>query len=128
MPFCMQATKHLAEMARDMPNLKAFVHVSTAYVNGNQPKGSQVPEVMVPLLDHANSPVHHASLVSNLQTLPQSAAASQVCLLLITAFVTVALIAMISKESCPALLSLESAAARQVCMVLITAFFVFGLM
>ena len=73
-----QATKHLADMACHMPNLKAFIHVSTAYVNGNQPKGSQVPEVMVPLLDDARAPVHHASLVSNLQTLPHSAATGQV--------------------------------------------------
>ena len=74
----MQATKHLADMALHMPKLKAFVHVSTAYVNGNQPKGSQVPEAMFPLMNEASMPVHHASLVTHLQSLPENAATGQV--------------------------------------------------
>ena len=65
-------------MALHMTKLKAFVHVSTAYVNGNQPKGSQVPEAMFPVMDEAGKPVHHASLVNHLQSLPKSAAAGQV--------------------------------------------------
>lgn len=70
-----QATKNLAEMAAEMPNLKAFVHVSTAYVNGNQPKGATVSEQMLPLSGEA---ADHASLVTQLQALPKAQAASQV--------------------------------------------------
>ena len=58
-----------------MPNLKAFVHVSTAYVNGNQPKGTTVSEQMLPLSGEA---ADHATLVTQLQALPKAQAASQV--------------------------------------------------
>ena len=73
-----QATKYLADMASHMPKLKAFVHVSTAYVNGNQPKGSIVPEVMLPLTDQSGKQPHHAKLVASLQALPKPKAALQV--------------------------------------------------
>ncbi len=65
-------------MASRMPNLKAFVHVSTAYVNGNQPKGSVIPEVMLPLTDQPNAHVSHSALVANLQAVPKPKAAQQV--------------------------------------------------
>ena len=65
-----------------MPNLKAFVHVSTAYVNGNQSKGSVIPEAMLPLTDHSNAPVSHPALVAHLQALPKPKAAEQVSILL----------------------------------------------
>ena len=58
-----------------MPNLKAFVHVSTAYVNGNQPKGATVSEHLLPL---DGKGADHASLVTQLQALPKDQAASQV--------------------------------------------------
>ncbi len=61
-----------------MPNLKAFVHVSTAYVNGNQSKGSVIPEVMLPLTDQSNAHVSHSALVANLQAVPKPKAAQQV--------------------------------------------------
>ena len=70
-----QATKNLAEMAAEMPKLKAFVHVSTAYVNGNQPKGASISEHLLPLDGEG---ADHASLVTQLQTLPKAQAASQV--------------------------------------------------
>ena len=71
----LQATKHLADMAADMPKLQAFVHVSTAYVNGNQPKGTRVPERMLPLRAKSED---DAALVSKLQALPEPQAAAQV--------------------------------------------------
>ncbi|KAL0022255.1 hypothetical protein WJX77_010593 [Trebouxia sp. C0004] len=71
------ATKYLADMASRMPNLKAFVHVSTAYVNGNQSKGSVIPEAMLPLTDQSNVHVSHSALVANLQAVPKAKAAQQ---------------------------------------------------
>ena len=62
-------------MAADMPKLRAFVHVSTAYVNGNQPKGTTVPEHMLALGGGAGD---HVALVKQLQALPKTQAASQV--------------------------------------------------
>lgn len=58
-----------------MPKLRAFVHVSTAYVNGNQPKGTTVPEHMLGLGGVAGD---HLALVNQLQALPKAQAASQV--------------------------------------------------
>ncbi len=69
-------------MAARMPNLKAFVHVSTAYVNGNQSKGSVIPEAMLPLTDQLKAHVFHSALVANLQALPKPKAAQQVSTLL----------------------------------------------
>ena len=69
-------------MAARMPNLKAFVHVSTAYVNGNQSKGSVVPEAMLPLTDQSNAHVSHAAVVANLQAVSKPTAAQQVSTLL----------------------------------------------
>ncbi|KAA6426508.1 MAG: hypothetical protein FRX49_03618 [Trebouxia sp. A1-2] len=71
------ATKYIADMASRMPNLKAFVHVSTAYVNGNQSKGSVISEAMLPLTDQSNAHVSHSALVAHLQALPKPKAAEQ---------------------------------------------------
>lgn len=38
MPASLQATQLVSEAALRIPNLKAFVHVSTCYVNGNLPR------------------------------------------------------------------------------------------
>lgn len=65
-------------MAAQMPHLRAFVHVSTAYVNGNQPKGSTVPELLLPLLDEQGQAVDHAAMLASLQIMPPAEAASQV--------------------------------------------------
>lgn len=75
----LQATKHLADMAGQMPHLEAFVHVSTAYVNGNQPKGSLVPEQLIGLQHSQGQPVNHTALVDSLQCLPRAEASSKVC-------------------------------------------------
>ena len=75
----LQATKHLADMASNMPRLKAFVHVSTAYVNGNQAKGSTVPEQLIPLQDDQGQVVDHNALVTSLQLMPREEASTQVC-------------------------------------------------
>ncbi|KAL0047381.1 hypothetical protein WJX82_002034 [Trebouxia sp. C0006] len=71
------ATRYLADVAARMPNLKAFVHVSTAYVNGNQSKGSVIPEATLPLTDQLNAHVSHSALVAHLQALPKPKAAQQ---------------------------------------------------
>lgn len=65
-------------MAGDMPRLKAFVHVSTAYVNGNQPKGSTVPEQQLPLQDRQGQTANACALVAELQCLPREQATKQV--------------------------------------------------
>ena len=65
-------------MASKMPHLKAFVHVSTAYVNGNQPKGSTVPERLLPLLDEQGRVVDHSAMLASLQSMPKPEAATQV--------------------------------------------------
>ena len=67
-------------MAGNMPRLKAFVHVSTAYVNGNQPKGSIVPEQLIPLQDEQGQAVDHSALVTSLQLMPREEASMQVML------------------------------------------------
>jgi hypothetical protein len=50
-PFwVIQATKNMAELARTMRGLRAFCHVSTSYVNCDQPRGSHIEERVYPLL------------------------------------------------------------------------------
>ena len=66
-------------MAGQMPRLEAFVHVSTAYVNGNQPKGSLVPEQLIGLQHSQGQPANHTALVESLQLSPRAEASSKVC-------------------------------------------------
>ena len=40
----MQATRNIADAALSFKRLRGFVHLSTAYVNCNQPRGSHVEE------------------------------------------------------------------------------------
>lgn len=66
-------------MASNMPRLKAFVHVSTAYVNGNQAKGSTVPEQLIPLQNDQVQAVDYNALVTSLQLMSREEASTQVC-------------------------------------------------
>ena len=45
-----QATKKVAQLALKLKQLKAFVHVSTGYVNSNLPRGSHIEEQVYPPL------------------------------------------------------------------------------
>jgi fatty acyl-CoA reductase len=56
-----------------MPNLLAFVHVSTYYVNSHLPHNSRVEERLHPLqlsLDGGHTKVGYAQFVSSLMALP----------------------------------------------------------
>ena len=76
--MAVQATEKLADMASEMPHLKAFVHVSTAYVNGDQPKGSTVSERLLPLNDAPGRAVDHAALVTSMQNMSREEGEIQV--------------------------------------------------
>ena len=66
-------TRRLLGLASQMPNLRCFVHVSTAYVNVNFPKGSSVDEVLYPLVI-GKQEAQHADIVDDLMSLePESA-------------------------------------------------------
>lgn len=74
----LQAPQRLLNLAAGMPRLRAFLHVSTAYVNGNLPKGSFVPEEPCQQLTIAGRAVQHEQLVTELQELPEQCAEQQV--------------------------------------------------
>lgn len=66
-------TRRLLALATTMKQLRAFVHVSTAYVNVNHPKGSYVEERIYPL-HFGEQEVNHADIVDDLMSLKPSAA------------------------------------------------------
>ena len=87
MPCCaMQATHNLANLATGMGKLRAFVHLSSAYVNCDQPRGSHVEERLYPMdwgRDSRSCEAHSVqSLASELQSLPAEAASQQACICL----------------------------------------------
>ena len=45
----LQATHHLANLAAGFSHLRAFVHLSSAYVNCDRPRGSHVEERLYPM-------------------------------------------------------------------------------
>ncbi len=45
----LQAKRNVADLAAAMGKLRAFVHLSTAYVNCDRPRGSHVEEMLYPL-------------------------------------------------------------------------------
>ena len=73
----LQATRATAKLASTMPNLRAFVYVSTAYVNAHLPRGSHVEERIYPLHHSDGSRVQHAALAAALLALPPGRAARQ---------------------------------------------------
>eukprot|EP00882_Tetradesmus_deserticola_P013375 GHRQ01014200.1.p1 GENE.GHRQ01014200.1~~GHRQ01014200.1.p1 ORF type:complete len:468 (+),score=166.28 GHRQ01014200.1:148-1551(+) len=66
-------TRRLLAVATQMQALRAMVHVSTAYVNVNFPRGSTVDERIFPL-HFGQQEVHHADLVDDLMSLKPAAA------------------------------------------------------
>jgi hypothetical protein len=73
-----QATKKIAELAEGMPLLRGFVHVSTAYVNAHQPKGSHIEEDIYPLRHSSGQTLLHDSLAAELAGLPHAKAERKV--------------------------------------------------
>eukprot|EP00878_Enallax_costatus_P005649 GHUV01005923.1.p1 GENE.GHUV01005923.1~~GHUV01005923.1.p1 ORF type:complete len:571 (+),score=168.70 GHUV01005923.1:688-2400(+) len=61
-------TQRLLALAARMNALKCFVHVSTAYVNVNLPRGSYIEERLYPLYI-GEQEVHHADIVEDLMSL-----------------------------------------------------------
>ena len=93
----MQATRNIADAALSFRRLRGFVHLSTAYVNCNRPRGSHVEERLYGFHadGHADKSAHrciddacHASssceleaveaLAQKLAALPEGAASQQV--------------------------------------------------
>jgi hypothetical protein len=66
-------TRRLLALATQMQQLRAMVHVSTAYVNVNFGRGSTVDERIYPLY-FGQQEVHHADIVDDLMSLKPSAA------------------------------------------------------
>jgi nucleoside-diphosphate-sugar epimerase len=66
-------TRRLLALATQMQQLRAMVHVSTAYVNVNFPRGSTVDERIFPLY-FGEQEVHHADIVDDLMSLKPAAA------------------------------------------------------
>lgn len=61
-------TRRLLNMAMRMTQLCCFLHVSTAYVNVNLPRGSSVEERIYPLYV-GQQPISHAEIVEDLLSL-----------------------------------------------------------
>jgi fatty acyl-CoA reductase len=69
-----QATVKTVELARGMQHMRGFVHVSTAYVDSNLPRGSHIEERIYPLHDAAGARIEHAALAERLGALPAAKA------------------------------------------------------
>ena len=95
----MQAVRNIAEMAKSLHRLRGFVHLSTAYVNCNRPRGSHVSERLFPFSHGSSAAVRVApgaaegeaeccpagtelarveALAQELATLPEAAASRRV--------------------------------------------------
>lgn len=66
-------TRRLLALAVRMQNLRCFLHVSTAYVNVNFPKGSSVDEIIYPLMI-GRQEANHADIVDDLMSLDPASA------------------------------------------------------
>lgn len=73
-----QATKKVATLALKIKQLKAFVHVSTAYVNCNLPRGSHIEEQIYPLYHKGGKKVEHKKLAIKLAAMPPNKAEAEV--------------------------------------------------
>ena len=74
----MQATKKVATLALKIKQLKAFVHVSTAYVNCNLPRGSHIEEQIYPLYHKDGKKVEHKKLAIKLAAMAPNKAEAEV--------------------------------------------------
>lgn len=73
-----QATKKVATLALKIKQLKAFVHVSTAYVNCNLPRGSHIEEQIYPLYHKNGKKLEHKKIAIKLAALPPAKAEAEV--------------------------------------------------
>ena len=69
----------MATLALKIKQLKAFVHVSTAYVNCNLPRGSHIEEQIYPLYHKNGKMVEHKALAMRLADMPPAKAEAEVC-------------------------------------------------
>ena len=67
----------MAELAAGMRRLRGFLHVSTAYVNSNFPRGSHVEERMYPLSLADGRTADHAAIAAELLALSPAGAERQ---------------------------------------------------
>jgi hypothetical protein len=74
----LQATKKVATLALKIKQLKAFVHVSTAYVNCNLPRGSHIEEQIYPLYHKNGKMVEHKAIALKLADMPPAKAEAEV--------------------------------------------------
>lgn len=70
-------TQRLLTLAAQMKNLNCFLHVSTAYVNVNFPKGSTVDEAIYPLMI-GRQEADHQAIVDDLMSLDPDSANTRV--------------------------------------------------
>ena len=73
-----QATKKVATLALKIKQLKAFVHVSTAYVNCNLPRGSHIEEQIYPLHHKDGKKMEHKKIAIKLAAMPPNKAEAEV--------------------------------------------------
>ncbi len=76
--MCAQATKKVSELALQIKGMRGFVHVSTAYVNSNLPRGSHIEERIYPLRRKDGRRLEHAKLALQLAALPPTKAEATV--------------------------------------------------
>ncbi|EIE20590.1 hypothetical protein COCSUDRAFT_48572 [Coccomyxa subellipsoidea C-169] len=69
-----EATKKVSELALQIKGMRGFVHVSTAYVNSNLPRGSHIEERIYPLRRKDGRRLEHAKLALQLAALPPTKA------------------------------------------------------
>ena len=74
----MQATKKVAQLALKRKQLKAFVHVSTGYVNSNLPRGSHIEEQVYPLYFANGDKLEHAKMAMQLAAMEPKKAEAEV--------------------------------------------------
>ena len=73
-----QATRNIAELAVGVMRLKGFVHLSTAYVNCDLPRGSHVEERLHSFQSCCNSAGQADEVAAELAALPAEEAAARV--------------------------------------------------
>lgn len=73
-----QATKKVSELALQIKHMRGFVHVSTAYVNSNLPRGGHIEERVYPLRRKDGRRLEHAKLAVQLSALPPAKAEATV--------------------------------------------------
>lgn len=68
----------MASLALKIKNIKGFVHVSTAYVNSNLPRGSHIEEEIYPLHYKNGRKVEHKKLAIKLAAMQPAKAEAEV--------------------------------------------------